>query len=96
MADEKDVARAIAYFEQCDDVELLRGLLRSVRPRAAAAVRRHETRGSRVPDPDEIEASESPASEAEARRVLRTIDDFAQLQALSRAIGRRVEELQGA
>jgi hypothetical protein len=85
----------MAFFSRCDDVDLLRELLRSLRPRAAAAVRQHEMRGSRVPDPDDIEAAATPATESEARRILLATDDFAQLQALSRSIGRRVEELQG-
>ena len=94
MTDERAVARAIAYFETCDDVELLRELLRALRPRAAAEVRRHERRGTDAPSPRPIAPAEHPATLAEARRTVRETSDFAQLQALSRAIGRRVEALQ--
>jgi hypothetical protein len=96
MPDVDEVARAIAFFQQCDDIELLRELLRALRPRAAAEVRRHESRGRRAPAPSNIAAAERAATEPEARRTVRATTDFAQLQALSRAIGKRVEELQAA
>ena len=96
MPDVDEVARAIAFFEQCDDIELLRELLRALRPRATAEVRRHESRGKTTPAPSNIAAAERAAPESEARRTVRATTDFAQLQALSRAIGKRVEDLQAA
>jgi hypothetical protein len=96
MPTEADVARAIAYFEACEDAEELRDVLRNLRPRAAAEVRRHERRGTQAPAPRAIAAAEGAATAAEALRTVRQATDFAQLQALTRAIGRRVEELQGS
>jgi hypothetical protein len=91
-----DVARSIAYFESTDDLALLQETLRLIRPRAAAAVRRLEASGRAAPPPAEIEAAAAPATKQEALRTLRAIDDFAELQAVSRAIGRRIEMLLGA
>ena len=91
--DDTDIARAIAYFETCEDVDLLRNILRSIQPRAAAAVRRSERLRTGVPEPRDIAVADAVASSEEALRTVRATDDFAQLQALSRNIGRRVEEL---
>ena len=90
----KEVAAAIAYFERSDDLNQLIELIRAIRPRAAAAVRRFESRNTDVPAPLEIPRADVPASREAALRTVRETNDFAQLQALSRAIGRRVEELQ--
>ena len=96
MPSQADVARAIAYFQACEDAEELRDLLRTLRPRAAAEVRRHERRGTEAPSPRTIPAAAGAATAAEALRTVRETTDFAQLQALTRAIGRRVEELQSS
>ena len=92
--DESEVARAVAYFEACDDLRLLHDVLRSIRPRAAAEVRKHERRGSRVPAPLTIPPAADPSTREEALRTVKGANDFGQLQALSRTIGRRVEALQ--
>ena len=92
---EHEVAAAIAFFESSDDVEFLLGVLRSIQPRAAAEVRRQERRGRDVPAPLPIVASEPPATREAALQTVRATSDFGQLQALSRAIGRRVEALRG-
>ena len=91
--DEQDVARAIAFFEACDDRQLLRGLVREIQPRAAAEVRRLSQQRRPIPPPQELSAAEAPANRDEALRTLKTVRDFSQLQALARAIGRRVEAL---
>jgi hypothetical protein len=90
---EADVARAIAYFATCDDLELLRDVLRRVRPKAANEVARFERERREVPAPAELAPAESAASREEALRTLNVTRDFALLQALSRAAGRRVEAL---
>lgn len=90
----KEVASAIAYFERSDDLNQLLEVLRAIRPRAAASVRRFESRNAEVPAPLEMPRSGAPASREAALRTVRETNDFAQLQALSRAIGRRIEELQ--
>jgi hypothetical protein len=93
-----DVARAIAFFRTSDDVAMLRRELVALAPRARGLVRRQTAAGGveSVPGPAEIDAATlRPATEAEALRTLRTCNDFALLQAMTRAMGRRVEELQG-
>jgi hypothetical protein len=93
MATQAEVAAALAYFDACDDLELLMEVLRGIRPRAAAAVRRYETRNVDAPGPDPVAAAAMPATRDAALRTVRQTEDFAQLQALSRAIGRRIETL---
>jgi hypothetical protein len=87
------IARAIACFEQSDDVAFLRDVLRAIRPRAEAAARRHEQAGRRAPDPMEVAPSAQPATPQDAMKAVRATKDFAQLQAMARAAGRRVEQL---
>jgi hypothetical protein len=92
-----DVARAIAFFQAANDVEMLRRELVALAPRVRGLVRRQTAAGGEdsVAGPAEIDAATlRPATEAEALRTLRTCNDFALLQAMTRAIGRRVEELQ--
>jgi hypothetical protein len=89
----EDVARAIAYFSACPDAELLRGVLKIVQPKAAAAVRQAMQQRRDVPPPLDIAASADAATQEQALRTVRSTQDFAQLQALARAVGRRVEEL---
>src|SRR3954469_5812514 len=88
-----DIARAIAYFAACPDAELLRGVLKTIQPKAAAAVRQAQLKRRDVPPPLDIEPSSSAASQEEAMKTVRSVQDFAQLQALARAVGRRIEEL---
>src|SRR5215207_8237153 len=88
-----DVARAIAYFEACPNAELLRGVLKTIQPKAAAAVRQAQLKRRDVPPPVEIPPSSNAASKDEALKTVRAVQDFAQLQALARAVGRRIEEL---
>ena len=93
MASDHDVARAIAFFEACDDRTLLQEVLRGIRPRAAAEVRRLTARGQEAPAPREIGAAPEALTQHQALETVRNTSDFGQLQALARAIGRRVEEL---
>jgi hypothetical protein len=95
MTDEDEVARAIAFFEHCLDIAFLRRALAQAAPRAAEQVRRHMRHGGEasVPPPAEIGPAPQPATESEALRTLATTSDFALFQALTRAIGRRVEAL---
>lgn len=91
---EREVARALAFFERCNDLPVLLDLLRSIRPRAAQEVRRYERSRRPVPPPAKVAPSEDAATRDEALRTVRATRDFALLQALSRQVGRRVEELQ--
>ena len=88
-----DVSRAIAYFAACPDAELLRGVLKTIQPKAAAAVRQAQMKRREVPPPLDIEPSSNAATKEDALRTVRSVQDFAQLQALARAVGRRIEEL---
>jgi hypothetical protein len=90
------VARAIAFFETCDDPALLHDLLEQAAPRAKKAVGAFIRRGGEdaIPPPADVHAAREPAAEDEALSTLRNVDDFALLQALTRAIGRRLEAIE--
>jgi hypothetical protein len=88
-----DVSRAIAYFQACPDAELLRGVLKTIQPKAAAAVRQAQLKRRDIPPPLDIEPSANAATQGDALKTVRSVQDFAQLQALARAVGRRIEEL---
>jgi hypothetical protein len=90
---DNDVARAIACFEQSDDMAFLREVLRTIRPKAESAALRAEKQGKDMPPPSRIDASVEPATPSQALATVRSTKDFALLQAMSRAAGRRAEEL---
>jgi hypothetical protein len=96
MPSRDDVARAIAYFESCDDVDLLRKTLADVAPRARRLVVRYLGHGGEdaVPAPADVPHTPIAASQDDALKILAAANDFALLQAMTRAMGRRVEELQ--
>ena len=96
MTRDSEIARAVAFFASCDDVALLRRALAEAAPKAAALVRRQMHRGGEasIPTPSPIRASAIAATEAEAMKTLQTTSSLADLQALTRAIGRRVESLE--
>lgn len=74
-------------------MRLLRDLLQSIRPRAARMAETYARRNEEAPAPRHIPPADSPGSQAEAIDTLDRVTDFATLQALARAIGRRAEEL---
>jgi hypothetical protein len=96
MPDRADVARAIAYFESCEDVALLRKTLTEIAPKARRLVVRYLGSGGQdaVPKPADVPSTPIAAAKEDALRILRGTNDFALLQAMTRAIGRRAEELQ--
>jgi len=96
MADRHDVARAIAFFEQCDDAMLLHRLSGDVAPRAQRLVAQIMARGGEeaIPAPADLAASRDVADETQAVATLGAVQDFALLQVLARAIGRRIEVLE--
>ena len=96
MADQDDIARAIAYFQACPDASLLRSVLKTIQPKAAQAVRQAQLRRQDVPPPLDIAPATSAATKDEALRTVQTTRDFAQLQTLARAVGRRIETLNQA
>jgi hypothetical protein len=96
MPDRDDVARAIAFFETCDDIALLRKALVDIAPRARRLVVRYLGHGGEdaIPAPADVPHTPIAAAREDALRTLMTTNDLALLQAMTRAIGRRVEELQ--
>lgn len=90
------MARAIAYFEQCDDLALLHSLLAEVAPRVRQIVAGYLRSGREddIPPPAELGPAREPADPKEAVATLRRVRDFALLQAMTRAIGRRLETLE--
>lgn len=92
------LARAVAFFEGCDDPVLLHELSAVVARRAKRFVARALAAGGEdaIPAPATIAPAAMPASAREARRLVERTPDFAELQALARAIGRRTETLERA
>jgi len=93
---EDGVARAVACFEQNDDVEILRDVLRTIRPKVEAAVVRALKSGKDVPAPHSFDGSSGTATIAEALETVRLAKDLRDLQALARAAGQRAEDLSQA
>lgn len=96
--DREAAARAVAFFEACDDIDLMRRALSDTAPRVRRIVQGYVRRraAERIPAPADLTPAPHPATREEALATLREVEDFALLQALTRAIGRRVEELEGA
>jgi hypothetical protein len=90
------VARAIAFFETSDDPSLLHELLEEIAPRAKRAVGQFLRKGGEdaIPPPADIGAARDPAPAQEASATTRATNDFALMQALARAIGRRLEAIE--
>jgi hypothetical protein len=93
MTNENDIARAIAFFQQCEDLPLLRRVLEEIRPRASAEVRRYLQRDRTPPPPRDIAPAASPAGRDEALQTVKATKDFAELQAIARAVGQKIETL---
>jgi hypothetical protein len=93
MTQREDTARALAFFEETEDVMLLHQLLAEVAPRARRMVGQLFAQGGdeAVPPPAELRAARTPATQEQALKTLRSVNDFALLQVLARTIGQRVE-----
>ena len=74
----------------------LRDVLRTIRPKAETTALRAAKQGKDMPAPGEIAAAAEAATPAQALATVRATRDFALLQAMSRAAGRRAEELSQA
>jgi hypothetical protein len=96
LTSRQDVARAIAFFEQCDDVMLLHRLSGEIAPRAKQMVGQLIARGGEdaIPPPADLRGAREPATAAQAVATLATVNDFALLQVLARGIGQRIETLE--
>ncbi len=96
MTPREATARAMAYFDGCDDIVLLHKLTAEISPRARKIVARFLERGNEdgIPPPADLRAAAAAAPLDEALRTLRSVDDFALFQLLARSIGRRIEAIE--
>lgn len=96
MTIREDVARAMAFFEDADDIGLLHQLVEEVAPRAKRMVSQYLARGAEdaIPPPADLRPARTAASRDEALNTLRSTTDFALLQVMARSIGRRVETIE--
>ncbi|MBI5946550.1 MAG: hypothetical protein HY875_00235 [Chloroflexi bacterium] len=96
MTTRNEVAAALAYFEESDDIALLHQLVEEIAPRAKRAVGKLLQQGGEdaIPPPAELRAAKVPAPRDKAVAAVRATDDFALLQVLARAIGRRIEAIE--
>ena len=95
-ASREQVARAIGYFEDCDDIALLHDLIGEVAPRAKKLIGGLLAKGSEdaIPGPADLRRARETAPKDEALKTLRATDDFALFQVLARAIGQRIEAIE--
>lgn len=95
-ASREQVARAIGFFEDCDDIALLHDVIGEVAPRAKRLIATLLARGSEdaIPGPAELRRAREKASKDEALKTLRATDDFALFQVLARTIGQRIEAME--
>lgn len=96
MTSRREIAEAIAYFEETDDIYLLHSLTREIAPRVKRMVRKMLAKSSEegIPAPAELFPATEPASRDAAVAAVRSAQDFALLQALARAIGQRIEAIE--
>lgn len=96
MSARDDAARAIAFYDHSEDMSALRAALEEAAPRIKKMVTAMLKKGAEesIPPPAEIRGARDAATPADALRTLRTVQDFALLQAITRAVGRRIEALE--
>jgi hypothetical protein len=96
MTPREQVARAMAFFEDCDDPSLLHSALEEAAPRAKRMVGNYLAKGSEegIPGPSDVRAARDSADADEALKTLRTVNDFPLFQALTRTIGQRIEAME--
>jgi hypothetical protein len=96
MTAREDVAQAMAFFEDTDDIGLLHQLVGEVAPRAKRIVGQFLTRGAEdaIPPPADLRPARTAASRDSALETLRRTNDFALLQVMARSIGRRIETIE--
>ncbi len=94
MTQREEVARALAFFEQTDDLVLLHQLVAEIAPRAKRMVGQLLASGGEdaIPPPADLRAAREVAAREQALKTLRGVSDFALLQVLARTIGQRVED----
>jgi hypothetical protein len=92
----EQVARALSFFEDCDDPSLLHRALEESAPKAKKMVASYLSRGAEdtIPGPADLRGAREAASEDESLKTLRTVNDFPLFQVLTRAIGQRIEAIE--
>ncbi len=96
MTPQEATARAIAFFEGCDDIALLHTLISEVAPRAKRMVFAYVEKGDEdaIPPPADLRAAREALSKADAIRAFRSASDFSLLQVFARSIGQRIEAIE--
>jgi hypothetical protein len=96
MTAREDVAQAMTFFEETDDIGLLHQLVEEVAPRAKRMVGQFLARGAEdaIPPPADLRPARTAASREAALKTLRVTNDFALLQVMARSIGRRIETIE--
>lgn len=96
MSSRAEVAKAIAFFESTGDSELLHRLTRDVASRVKSQVKKLLAKGDEdnIPPPADLYPAREAVNAEQAAKILRDTTDFALLQAMARAIGRRIEAIE--
>jgi hypothetical protein len=92
----EQVARALAFFEACDDPSLLHRVLEEAAPRAKRMVASYLAKGAEdsIPGPADLRGARESAGQDEALKTLQGLNDFPLFQVLTRAIGQRIEAIE--
>ncbi|MGB4861423.1 MAG: hypothetical protein WBO97_03095 [Tepidiformaceae bacterium] len=96
MTPREQTATAITFFENTDDMSLLRACLEEAAPRIKRMVGAYLQKGTEdaIPAPADVRGARESASQDAAVSCVRKTQDLALLQAMTRAIGRRIETLE--
>jgi hypothetical protein len=96
MNPREEVARAMAFFDETDDLALLHQVIAEVAPRARRMVGEMLASGGEdsIPPPSDLRPARQPATCEQALKTVRTTNDFALLQVLARSAGRRIEAME--
>ncbi|MEO8539190.1 MAG: hypothetical protein ABI577_05570 [bacterium] len=96
MTPREETARAIAYYETSEDMAALRAALEEAAPRVKRMVGTFLKQGTEetIPGPADLRGAKDAATATQALQTLRKMQDFALLQSITRAVGRRIETLE--
>ncbi|MGE3075876.1 MAG: hypothetical protein AB7N24_08320 [Dehalococcoidia bacterium] len=96
MTPREQTARAITFFENSDDMQLLRASLEEAAPRIKRMVVAFLQKGTEenIPPPSDLRGARESATKDAAIQCLRKTNDFSLLQAMTRTIGQRIETLE--
>ena len=96
MTPREQTARAITFFENTDDMQLLRACLEEAAPKIKRLVAGFLQKGTEdaIPPPSDLRGARESATKEAAVQCVRKTTDFSLLQAMTRAIGQRIETLE--